>query len=165
MIRKVIILMLTLGAAGMVALWATTAWRSAEYLYHDRTTSTYLVVGVEAGWAHVCTWPSAFGLPAHLPPGVRPHSLTSLMRYIRRTGPYLGVMAGPYLGVKVLSIPLYVPVVLFAAYPTLAFIRGPVRRRRRRRKGLCVECGYDLTGNVTGVCSECGRGYGEASHA
>jgi hypothetical protein len=27
---------------------------------------------------------------------------------------------------------------------------------RRRRKGLCTECGYDLTGNVSGKCPECG---------
>ena len=55
------------------------------------------------------------------------------------------------------AIPLYGPLVLFSAYPTIAFIRGPLRRYRRRRKGLCLRCGYDLTGNVTGVCSECGQ--------
>ena len=42
-----------------------------------------------------------------------------------------------------------------ALYPTIAFIQGPVRRRRRARKGLCLKCGYDLTGNVSGVCPEC----------
>ena len=26
----------------------------------------------------------------------------------------------------------------------------------RRREGLCVRCGYDLTGNVSGTCPECG---------
>jgi hypothetical protein len=26
-----------------------------------------------------------------------------------------------------------------------------------RRCGLCTECGYDLTGNKSGVCPECGR--------
>jgi hypothetical protein len=30
------------------------------------------------------------------------------------------------------------------------------RRHRRLRRGLCFRCGYDLTGNVTGVCPECG---------
>ena len=62
-------------------------------------------------------------------------------------------------------MPFWVPFVLLATYPTIAFIRGPLRRYRRRRKGLCVGCGYDLTGNVTGVCSECGQpiGDGEAT--
>lgn len=52
---------------------------------------------------------------------------------------------------------LLLPIPLFLAYPTMAFIRGPVRRWRRRRMGLCLKCGYDLTGNVTGICPECGR--------
>jgi hypothetical protein len=30
-------------------------------------------------------------------------------------------------------------------------------RRRRRVRGLCAACGYDLTANVSGVCPECGR--------
>lgn len=34
------------------------------------------------------------------------------------------------------------------------------RRIERRRLGLCMECGYDLTGNVSGVCPECGTGKG-----
>ena len=45
---------------------------------------------------------------------------------------------------------------VFAAYPALIFIRGPLRRWRRRYKGLCLKCGYDLTGNVSGTCPECG---------
>ncbi len=44
-----------------------------------------------------------------------------------------------------------------ALYPAWALMFGPVRRWRRRRRGLCVGCGYNLTGNVSGVCPECGR--------
>ena len=55
-----------------------------------------------------------------------------------------------------LTIHALVAMVLLAAYPTIAFIRGPLRRWRRRKRGECVNCGYNLTGNVTGVCSECG---------
>lgn len=35
-------------------------------------------------------------------------------------------------------------------------IRGPVRQQWRRSKGLCMECGYNLRGNRSGRCSECG---------
>ena len=34
--------------------------------------------------------------------------------------------------------------------------RGVVRWRRRRRAGCCAKCGYNLTGNVSGRCPECG---------
>ena len=30
-------------------------------------------------------------------------------------------------------------------------------RSHRRRQNRCVACGYNLTGNVSGVCSECGE--------
>lgn len=46
--------------------------------------------------------------------------------------------------------------VVFGAYPAVWLFGGPWRRYRRRRRGLCLACGYDLTGNVSGVCPECG---------
>ena len=56
-----------------------------------------------------------------------------------------------------IGIPLWLLFILFCAYPMIAFVRGPARRWTRRRRGLCVRCGYNLTGNVSGVCPECGR--------
>ena len=58
------------------------------------------------------------------------------------------------------KFPHWNPLVLLAAYATIAFIRGPLRRYRRRRKGMCIKCGYDLTGNVSGTFPECGREVG-----
>lgn len=58
-----------------------------------------------------------------------------------------------------LHVSIWVPLAittLLATYPTIVFIHGSLRRRRRRRKGLCAQCGYNLTGNVSGVCPECG---------
>ncbi len=48
-----------------------------------------------------------------------------------------------------------------AAYPTIAVIHGVLRHRQRRSKGLCLHCGYDLTGNESGKCSECGESISE----
>lgn len=56
-----------------------------------------------------------------------------------------------------LRIPLWLPLALFSATPTVALIRGPPRRYRRHDKGLCLKCGYNLTGNVSGRCPECGE--------
>ena len=46
---------------------------------------------------------------------------------------------------------------LLGTYPAVVFIRRPFRRARRRRNGWCLACGYDLQGNVSGVCPECGK--------
>jgi predicted RNA-binding Zn-ribbon protein involved in translation (DUF1610 family) len=33
-------------------------------------------------------------------------------------------------------------------------------RTERKEKGQCLACGYDLTGNVSGTCPECGEKVG-----
>jgi len=40
--------------------------------------------------------------------------------------------------------------------PWLLLNRAYRKRRRRELTGCCVGCGYDLTGNESDVCSECG---------
>lgn len=55
------------------------------------------------------------------------------------------------------SMPIWMPPAIFSTYPLWIFFRGPVRRFARCRWGQCLKCGYDLTGNATGVCPECGR--------
>ena len=62
-----------------------------------------------------------------------------------------------------IGFPLWFVFVAFAAAPTIAFIRGPARRWRRRKRGLCPNCGYDLTGTVSGVCSECAHPIAETT--
>lgn len=57
----------------------------------------------------------------------------------------------------VLIAPLWIPTVLVAAaWLALPFASRRRRRRLRRKRGLCVKCGYDLQGNESGVCPECG---------
>ena len=68
-------------------------------------------------------------------------------------------MPNGWIRIDRLYLPLWTPIIMFAAYPSIAFIRGPLRRWRRGRRGLCLKCGYNLEGNVSGVCSECGRAY------
>jgi hypothetical protein len=40
--------------------------------------------------------------------------------------------------------------------PRYGVIRPLLIRQQRQEDGLCRHCGYDLTGNVSGVCPECG---------
>jgi hypothetical protein len=71
-------------------------------------------------------------------------------------------LTGGYSGTGVqfsLVLPLWLPTVLFGIGPAawaMLYWRPLLQRRRRSRRGLCLSCGYDLRGNTTGVCSECG---------
>ena len=42
-------------------------------------------------------------------------------------------------------------------FATVALGRGRTRRKRPIKPVLCKQCGYELTGNTTGVCPECGQ--------
>jgi hypothetical protein len=54
------------------------------------------------------------------------------------------------------TTPLWVIVALLLVHPAVAFVLGPVRRRYRYQRNQCIRCGYDLKGNVSGRCPECG---------
>ncbi len=60
--------------------------------------------------------------------------------------------------------PLWLTTGLLTTVCTIPIITGPVRQRWRKWKGLCVQCGYNLRGNRTGRCSECGFRYRHADH-
>ena len=53
-------------------------------------------------------------------------------------------------------VPQWIILGLFGVLPAARIARW---RRLRRRAGVntCRHCGYDLTGNVSGVCPECGQ--------
>lgn len=50
-----------------------------------------------------------------------------------------------------LTLPLWMPMVVFVSLTILASAR-----LRHLHAVRCVRCGYDLTGNESGVCPECG---------
>jgi hypothetical protein len=72
-----------------------------------------------------------------------------LIRYAQRVTPWWKRLAW-------YRLPIGLLVAAFAVYPMVACLRGPWRQFHRRRHNLCLACGYDLTGNVSGRCSECG---------
>ena len=55
------------------------------------------------------------------------------------------------LGHNAISIPLWMFLAAIGVPTTVAWYRD-----RRPPRGHCQRCGYDLTGNVSGRCSECG---------
>ena len=61
---------------------------------------------------------------------------------------------GPEAGAHDFVVPQWIVPAVFVALPAARISR---RSRRRRASGsACRGCGYDLTGNVSGVCPECG---------
>jgi len=52
--------------------------------------------------------------------------------------------------------PVYLPVALLLGYPLFGVVRDRWREFRRPKRGFCQSCGYDLTGNASGTCPECG---------
>lgn len=53
---------------------------------------------------------------------------------------------------QTVTVPCWIPLLLVAIPTAILWWLD----RRRIPPGHCQRCGYDLTGNVTGVCSECG---------
>jgi len=54
------------------------------------------------------------------------------------------------------TLPWWLVTAAVATYPGLSLGYAAVRACRRRRGNRCLHCGYDLTGNVSRVCPECG---------
>lgn len=70
-----------------------------------------------------------------------------------------------FYGATILMLPLGLVLAALSVLPT-AWAYGVIQRRRRRmRPGHCPSCSYDLTGNVSGVCPECGAKVGNAANA
>jgi len=155
MIRKAVIVVLTLAAAAALALYISSRFVKAGLLleagesfrWRDDRTS----IGCRLGGRYLVIW---YNDPDPSPGSTWGMSLASHrfmgVKYVAHANSW---------GYRMVHfrISLWVLATLLAAYPAVALARGPLRRHRRRRKGLCLKCGYNLTGNVSGVCPECGH--------
>lgn len=72
-----------------------------------------------------------------------------------RAGFKYGGLRGPNGSLYNLAVPHWFVVALLGVTP-VTWAAAAWRRRRLRRPGVCRSCGYDLRGNVSGVCPECG---------
>ena len=61
------------------------------------------------------------------------------------------------LGMLIIRTPFWAPLLGLAIVPANTLFVVPLRRRHRRKRNLCVGCGYNLWGNMSGRCPECGR--------
>ena len=167
MVRRFVIFSLAAGAVLTAGLWVTSHFRIvllSDQIGHTLATEWQVGMGIIRRWqeAALTSPPVATGYRAKGWAGVIYfESVTAYdpawaYRRMHRITVY------PEFGVRTttLLIPCWMPFVLLAAYPCIALVAGIIRRRReklrRQNEMRCLQCGYDLTGNVTGVCPECG---------
>ncbi len=156
MIRKAVIVLLTLGATvvAVVSMWNfRSSWKSISFDVWSGARSHVTVFVSCDGVIHLCI----------IRPAASPTSVWRIHRfgftwYSQNEGVLLGK---PGARCRHYFAPCWLLTLLLGAYPTIALIRGQLRRRRART-GHCLKCGYDLTGNVSGVCPECGTKIGKS---
>ncbi|MCC6359748.1 MAG: hypothetical protein IT450_13465 [Phycisphaerales bacterium] len=133
----------------VVAVAACFRWKAVAYIPEGGNAIFVLEGGtLEISWADTANY---FGLG---------ESRVRFFHYDRS----LSVAAGEFLRafatlpdlqatskLRTLTIPLWLPL-LMIGIPTASCWR----RLRRPAPGCCKKCGYDLTGNVSGTCPECG---------
>ncbi len=176
MIRRAILIFLTVAAVATCAAWA------ASYHGFSISKTTYLspdqhplparsVHGSFVLLFHGHLYVESFrtppsDLPAALahqyrlafPPGwqlavsVKPNK-AMMERYYAKS--WMPIISRPYSSTWKASTPLWLPTLLLIVYPATIFVRGPLRRWRRRRSGSCVQCGYTLRGLTEPRCPEC----------
>jgi hypothetical protein len=121
---------------------ATSAFFSLSY---DGKKSTYYFVGGSIG---VIRMPSNSGLVPRWHVVKRPFLE---LGWLPELSWKLGPQAEELFEIKRLEIPVYFFLLAFALPTYILF-----RRDRRHPPGHCQNCGYDLTGNESGTCPECG---------
>jgi hypothetical protein len=146
MLRGLLVVLLTLGALaaavlGLYSLWHQVGKRGMLTERH------WAAMEVDAGNLHLAFARTSNGYAVQRRKSVHLGALGTFRSASGKSGKWRYHSIGA---------PLWPVVALLITYPAWAFIRGPLLRRIRRSKGLCGLCGYDLTGNQTGICPECG---------
>ena len=104
----------------------------------------------EYGWPFLALYTRRFGMLA-TDPGEKLLDLRSVPWFARRP---LGDLGGLPIGIVWPGLVANTAIWSLPWAPLILAV--PLRRYFRLRRGLCPACGYDLAGNTTGVCPECG---------
>jgi hypothetical protein len=125
----------------------------------------FLVIITDGGWPFRGRWTGSWNLATF---SVAGPSSTRSVGWGYEHGTMFGTLSRPGTGgppvhfaprsMRFLSVHWVWLTALTSVLPLLCVPRLLRRAvaNRRRRAGLCVACSYDLTGNVSGVCPECG---------
>jgi hypothetical protein len=141
LLRRVLLILSVVGLVTSVGLWAASLW--GWEMVQCRLTSKYLTAGLANG---------AFEILFVAPPQKQPHGAASVAVATIALFRWAGLSSPGLLSTW--RLPLWMTTVICAACCCMAPIR-PIKWRRRRL-GLCVACGYNLTGSPE-KCPECGQ--------
>ncbi len=174
MIRRSLLGLCLLASIGIGWLWIDTS--AVRLSWHG-------VLPGGQDWAHVCFWCGDFELFVITRKAVSAKwSFSRLAEDAEQivtsgdynhTGPFDPAEPGLYYIINegsrwtlnleefpkmfIMRMPIWPLLVTCMLFPTISMLRAAGRRLRRKPPGHCRKCGYNLTGNVSGVCPECGE--------
>jgi hypothetical protein len=138
--------------------WERIGWSWEDVGLLDTTGGWHLSLAGERGTFNVRV---AQDLSPQQLAGVLPDSKLALCgfkwrRVVGQTRPPSPSLSATFQHVDSLDVPFWALACLCTVYPVVAVLIPGLRRWRRRRRGFCLACGYDLRGNASAVCPECG---------
>ena len=130
----------------MLTVWAASSLVFVEH----RSAKVWARVG--RGVVSIGVWRTTSPLWRGWSAGVLPEPGVLPWRWLPSSHEVLHP-SSPMVDADVLTIPLWIPFLAIVLPTALLFWLD----RRRIPPGHCQKCGYNLTGNVSGVCPECGE--------
>ena len=160
MLRKTLTILSLIGLLLSVVLWGVSYW-NVQWTNCARTR--YVSVSEGAFWMGTAPKPvrdARSGIRMDGFRGLRttllPHYSITVRVVVTRPDGTSQIMNSFFKSHY--AFPLWMPTALFV-FPLWLFFLSPVSRRRKRKKlGLCVKCGYDLRASK-GRCPECGEAF------
>ena len=118
---------------------------------------TLLSIGTIRSYWRARAWPASLFLTAEL------LLIWGLCLVGWRWSAFWSVIAGGSMqGVR--QLPPWLPLWCLVGLAVFALIGSLAIRWKRPRSGICIGCGYDLTGLTTSRCPECGQAFESLSH-
>ena len=149
-----------LGSCTVIAIvWVMSGWWRAAYFHEPRLTSpTSRILAIEDGG--LAYYEGCY--PVVVLPNGKRYVYESGVNIIRAQLnwawlPYnhsWHVMFATSVQSRTVFVPCWIPFLCVTLPTSILYWRD----HRRIQPGHCKKCGYDLTGNVSGRCPECGRG-------
>lgn len=139
--RRILTALSLASLLGTTVAWAqgSRGWGVAYSPQGQQRTTTFFVVD---GWAYILVNLSLYSGQG--------------LRTITKAEVRIATRLVEWTSAGRLRCPLYVLCAIFALWPAM-HLYFVIKHRANRHPNHCSHCGYDLTGNISGTCPECGE--------